>query len=264
MKRIKDIIIWTLVLAYLVIAISFMVEKRDALVCSKVEVRVKDSLKNEFVEEKYILNYLERKGIKLIGKNFKDINLESIESIINEYPPVGTSEVYKTVDGTLMIDIKQRNPIIRIIDKNYLSYYIDENGFVMRTNGNYTSHVIIANGNIHTDFPVDNKINVVNLEEKTPAAYKTIANLYRLGKYITENKLWNAQIQQIYVNASGDFELIPRVGSHIIIFGDYSDCETKFANLMSLYKNGLPAKGWNTYETINLKYKGQVICTKRE
>ena len=163
-----------------------------------------------------------------------------------------------------MIDIRQRSPIIRIIDKNYISYYIDEDGYVMKTNGNYTSHVIIANGNIYTGFPIDNKINVLGLEKKSPANNKTIANLYRLGKYITDNDFWNAQIQQIYVNESGDFELIPRVGSHIIILGDYSDCETKFENLMSLYKNGLPEKGWNTYETINLKYKGQVICTKRE
>ena len=65
------------------------------------------------------------------------------------------------------------------------------------------------------------------------------------------------------MNASGDLELIPRIGSHIIVFGDYSDCEIKFRNLMSLYKNGLPAVGWNKYETINLKFKGQVVCTKR-
>jgi cell division protein FtsQ len=47
------------------------------------------------------------------------------------------------------------------------------------------------------------------------------------------------------------------------VFGDISNCEEKFQNLESLYINGLNAVGWNKYETINLKYKGQVICTKR-
>jgi cell division protein FtsQ len=133
----------------------------------------------------------------------------------------------------------------------------------MRTSGNFTSHVIIANGNIHTNFPITNKINVLELEKKSGGKNKLFADLYRLGTYITKDKFWNAQIQQIYVNSSGDFELIPRIGSHEIVFGDFTDCDIKFRNLMSLYKNGLPVMGWNTYKTINLKFKGQVVCTKR-
>jgi cell division protein FtsQ len=260
MKRIKDILIWTLVVIYAVLAFGFISEKQNALVCSHVEVIIVDSLKNRFVERENILRLLERRGIKLIGRNFNEIDLNKVESIINDYPPVRKAEVYKTANGSVVIDLKQRNPIIRIFDRNNETFYIDENGYLMKTSGNYTSHVIIANGNIDVNFNITSKTNVKEFKGKQ----QIFTDLYFLSKYIASDKFWNAQIQQLFVNSSGDIELIPRVGSHVIIFGDYSDCETKFDNLMSLYKNALPAKGWNTYETINLKYKGQVICTKRE
>ena len=32
---------------------------------------------------------------------------------------------------------------------------------------------------------------------------------------------------------------------------------------MLFYKNIAPTKGWNTYKTINVKFKNQIICDKK-
>jgi cell division protein FtsQ len=264
MKKIKDIALWVSILIYLFVALGFVSEKRYALVCNKIAINVTDSLRNDFVERKQIIRLLEKNGINLIGQRFKDINLKKVEQIVNDYPPVYKAEVYKTINGTVNIDIEQRRPIVRVMDSRNLNYYIDEDGYIMRTSQNYTSHVIIVNGNINTNFILSNRVNVLEQEKSSQGKTKLLADIYRLGKYITDDKFWDAQIQQIYVNSSGDFELIPRIGDQNIIFGDYSDCETKFNNLMSLYKNAFPVVGWDKYKTINLKFKGQVVCTKRD
>lgn len=264
MKKVKHIVLWSLVVIYVAATVSFVADRQSRLVCGQIEVRIVDSLQNGFVSEKNILALLEKRGVGLIGKNFKLINLQAVESVIENYPPVEKADIFKTVSGKLMIEIKQRNPILRVIDANNESYYIDDKGFIMKLNGNYTSRVIIANGYIKSNFQLSKKTNVLDLGKKAGGKRVIMAELYKLAQFITDHKFWNAQVQQIFVNASGDFELIPRVGSHIILFGDGQDCENKFDNLMSLYQNGLPATGWNKYETINLKYKGQVICTKRE
>ncbi len=243
---------------------GFITEKKMSIVCNKVEIRVVDSLMSGFVLKANIAKILQKKNYSLVGMNFKDIDLLTIKNDIINYPPVKNALVYTTIDGRIIIEVEQRCPILRIYDSNKDSYYIDENGYVMQLSGNYTSHVLIANGNISTKFPINNKTNVLDLERKTQGNRVIQADLYKLAKYVNNNKFWNAQIQQIFVNFSGDFELIPRVGANIIDFGDYSDCETKFNNLLSLYKHGLPIVGWNKYESINLKYKGQIICTKRE
>jgi cell division protein FtsQ len=65
------------------------------------------------------------------------------------------------------------------------------------------------------------------------------------------------------VNADSDIELVPMVGAHIIIFGRGDNIKAKFAKLEALYRNGFNVTGWNKYEVINLKYDGQIVCTKR-
>ena len=60
-----------------------------------------------------------------------------------------------------------------------------------------------------------------------------------------------------------DIELIPRVGNHTIVFGDANQIESKFEKLIVFYNKGLSNTGWNEYSVINLKYEGQVVCTKR-
>jgi len=263
-KKIKYIILWTLVTAYLVVTLGFDAGKQQHLVCNQVEVCILDSSKSAFISPTIVKNLLQKKGINLIGKNFNEIDLHNLEIALNNCPPIERAEAYKTIAGKVVIEIRQRSPILRVIDANNASYYIDNKGYVMRLSGNYTSRVIIANGNIHCPIPENGKISVLNVDNYLKDKHYMLGDLFKLAQFIADDDFWNAQVQQIFVNASGDFELIPRVGAQVIVFGDYSDCEAKFSNLMSFYKNGLPAVGWNKYETINLKYKGQVICTKRE
>ena len=263
-KKIKYIILWVLVIAYLAVTLGFVTEKRQRLVCNQVEVCILDSSHNAFISPNIVKNLLQKKGINLIGKNFGEIDLKNLETVLNNCPPIEKAEVYKTIGGKVVIEIRQRSPILRVIDANNVSYYIDNKGYVMRLSGNYTSRVIIANGYIHCAIPDNGKLSVLDVENSLKDKRYLLADLFKLAQFIADDDFWNAQIQQIFVNAAGDFELIPRVGAHVIVFGDYSDCEEKFSNLMSFYKNGLPVVGWNKYETINLKYRGQVICTKRE
>lgn len=263
-KKIKYIVLWVLVAAYMVVAFGFDSGKQQHLVCNQVDVSILDSDKSAFITPTIVKNLLQKKGVNLIGKNFSEIDLNKLEIMLNNCPPIEKAEAYKTIGGKVVIEIRQRSPILRVIDANNSSYYIDNKGYIMRLSGNYTSRVIIANGNIHCPLPENGKISVLDVDNYLKDKHYMLADLFKLAQFIADDDFWSAQVQQIYVNASGDFELIPRVGAQVIVFGDYSDCEDKFSNLMSFYKNALPIVGWNKYETINLKYKGQVICTKRE
>jgi len=90
-----------------------------------------------------------------------------------------------------------------------------------------------------------------------------LVEIYKFCNYLSENEFWNDQVVQIYVNLRGEYELIPRVGAHHILLGSMDQWEKKLRNLELLYEQGLSKYGWNTYQTINLKYTNQVICTKR-
>ncbi|NJM14093.1 MAG: hypothetical protein HC896_00705 [Bacteroidales bacterium] len=90
-----------------------------------------------------------------------------------------------------------------------------------------------------------------------------LEDLYNIALFLSASKFWKAQVTQVYLNQNLEYEIIPRVGSHQIILGGADDLQYKFRKLEALYLKAFKVVGWNEYETINLKFGNQVICTKR-
>jgi cell division protein FtsQ len=88
--------------------------------------------------------------------------------------------------------------------------------------------------------------------------------IFDFVSFIEKSDFWNAQIEQIYVADNKNIELIPRVGSGVILFGNLSNFATKLNKLQKLYSNAFNEIGWNRYKTIDLRYENQIVCTKIE
>ena len=262
MQNVKKIGIAVFLLVYLVVTIGFISERRSHVVCSSVKVSIPDSLKHRFIRNKDVLNLVQSPGIKWIGQYISQINTQQIESLIYKHPAVKLAKVYKTLGGSLNIEVLQRQPLLRIINRFGDTYYIDEEGKAMPWSGRFTARVLVANGNIGNrfDFSRARETNILN---DTITAYHTLKDLFLLASYINDYKFWRSCFEQIFVEENGDFELIPRVGGHLVIFGKMENMEEKFSNLQQLYMLGLPNEGWNKYSTINLKFRNQVVCTKK-
>jgi cell division protein FtsQ len=191
-----------------------------------------------------------------------DFDVTALEIKLANNHSVKEAQVYKTVDGQLVINIQQRRPIVRVFPQKGLSYYIDENGALMPLSTKYTARLLVVSGALNEPFSKRYLFNYNNLEDSISA--KTMLDeIYKISDYIDKSNFWKAQIEQIHVNKMLDLELIPKVGNHKIVFGGIENLEGKFEKLMVFYKKGLSKTGWNEYSTINLKYKNQVVCTKR-
>jgi len=122
----------------------------------------------------------------------------------------------------------------------------------------------LANGyifNRETELKIQDP-DVKNINDSLSPA-SIMRDVYNVSLFVAQDDFWNAQIEQIYVNSNGDLELIPRVGRHSIILGNGKDLKEKFDRLFLFYTDGLNKAGWDKYKTINLKFKDQVVCTKK-
>ncbi len=128
----------------------------------------------------------------------------------------------------------------------------------------YPANVLIATGNINASYTSFSPKNL-NQRNDTINLMKdlTIFNIYKVASYINNNNFFKAQIEQIYVNKEGYMELIPKLGSQIIIFGNAENIEEKFNKLLIVYKKAFNKLGWDKYKLINLTYENQVVCTKK-
>jgi cell division protein FtsQ len=181
--------------------------------------------------------------------------------MFNTNSHIANSEVYKTINGVVKINITTKRPIARIINYKGESFYLDEEGFLMRWSNNYTANLPVFTGNIYESYDVCYSINYSKVDINDSVLIKNnLFGIYSLAKYLDSNEFWKAQIEQIYVGE--EIELVPLAGSHIIVLGNFQDIDEKMNKLLVFYKHGLSKVGWNIYETINLKYKNQIVCTK--
>jgi cell division protein FtsQ len=260
MKTLKKILIWTGILVYLGLVFGFFAGRYEKLLCDSVKINIVDSPERKFIESSDILKMLEKNNIKYIGVHLSDIDLNKIENIVKSNQIVAECKAYTGINGALHIEVIQRSPLVRIIDSRGQGYYIDKEGNILNLSRHYAPRVLVVNGNIKTPFRVGKPANINSLADSLAA--KKLKDICTLASFINNEDFWSAQIEQIYVNHDGEFELIPRVGPHIILFGEIDNYQEKFRKLEIFYKEGLNNVGWNQYLTINLKYKDQVVCTK--
>jgi cell division protein FtsQ len=249
-----------LILAYLLVVLGFVRNAYDGVLCNGIEVVIRDSLERRFITASDIRDLIRLEYPKVAGIPLADLDAAAMEASLSSLPVIKSLQVYKRVDGRLVIELVQRTPIIRVEDRDHGLYYLDGEGHVIPAEAGYSPHILTVNGEIDGSFRKQK--NVLETGRDDPGA-DIMADVMALAGFITDDPFWNAQIVQVYVNRDGEFELVPRVGAQIIHFGDGSRLREKFFKLETLYREGFRQKGWNQYEIINLKYQNQVICTKR-
>jgi len=255
---------WFVVIMGFIVTVGFTDRKQMDMLCNEVSINITYSHGQSFVEKSDVLQILHDHFGAPEGKPMHAINISLLESIINNNPFVSHAEVFSTIDGKLNIEVVPRSPIVRVINSFNESFYIDDQGVFMPLSEKYSAPVPVANGLIY-DREAQHQVRTQETEEEsdTSAGLLTVEKIYRVADYLRHHEFWNAQIEQVYVNQQGELELVPRVGNHTIVLGDEKEMDERFNKLFLFYREGLSKQGWDKYSTINLKFKDQVVCTKK-
>lgn len=253
--------LWSLLILGFLVSVGFSSSKQDGMLCKGVSVTMLDTNGQTFVEAGDIIEIIKNKFGVLEGKPMGSINISLLEKIMNTNPFVSKTEVFSTIDGKITIEVKQRTPVLRIINFNDESFYIDNEGLFMPLSDKYTARVPVANGYIF-DKQTEQRVTKYTGDQAGDSSLHMIDRIFHVADYIQKNEFWRAGVEQLFVNAQGDIELIPRVGFHTVILGDDQQLEEKLNKLLLFYKEGLKLNGWNQYNVINIKFKDQVVCSK--
>jgi cell division protein FtsQ len=240
--RVLSIIIATLLTCYVVASAFFFRDVKEEGACQGLEIVVRDSLDKHFVTDGDLVYLLKKSKLYPVKKPMNIINTEKIEEELLSNDMISHVEVYKTPSRRIKLEIEQKMPILRVNSPSG-NYYIDNVGSIMPLSRHYVAHVLVASGYVEKEFAKN--------------------ELYKFALYLQDNEFWNDQIDQIYVDADKNVELIPRVGNHRIILGTFEDYPGKLEKLRLFYEQAIPKVGWDKYSAINLKYKNQIVCTKR-
>lgn len=243
MKKPLNILRWIFVIILFLSTLSFTIKKesQQSFQLDKIFFN-NDSSGNQFLTNDIVFTYL-RESDFIKQSNSINIPIHDLENKLRFHPSVESAEVFSDIKGRVCINLQQRIPILRIQKKSpEKSYYIDNSGKKMTLSPYYTAKVLVATGSIEIqDYP----------------------QIFKLAKFISKSDFWSAQILEIYVKKDKNILLTPRVGHHNIEIGKIDNLDKKFNKLFLFYKNGLSPVSWDEYSTINLKFKNQIVCTKK-
>ncbi len=259
MRKIVHTVIWIMLLGWFTVLMSFVTRANEDVLCGRIVVDIPDSSSCRFITPEMVREQLAQSGIDLQGYPVEEIRTRELERIIEKAPHVSNAEVFINIDGELHVKVDQRKPLVRMMPGGKSGYYLDEEGIIIPLSDHYSPLVLLVSGELN--IPVrKNETGISQVDmEKAPG----IRELLDFASYVDNDPFWKGQIVQLYRTGNGEYEIIPRVGAHQILFGTMDEYEKKLGNIKLLYDQGFRQYGWNTYDKINVKYSNQIICTKR-
>jgi cell division protein FtsQ len=252
MKKIKTFftrLAGLVLLAGFVVLVAAAMKIRSRRPCKDILVEIAAAGDNFFIESADIRALLtDNKKINPVGKTPDHINMQLLERRAETNPWVENAELYLDNRSVLNVRITQKQPVSRIFTRSGNSFYIDAQGGRIPVMRRFAARVPVF-----TNFPSD----AVLLHSEDSLLY---TQMVAMGRFISEHPFWNAQVTQVNINRKKEFELIPKVGSQLILFGEATDIPEKFGKLMLFYKKGLSHLGWSMYDTIDIRYDHEVVC----
>tara|TARA_B110000503_G_scaffold138734_1_gene225505 strand:- start:1160 stop:1882 length:723 start_codon:yes stop_codon:yes gene_type:complete len=193
-----------------------------------------------FLNETMVNNLLIQnfKGASVVQK--EKVNLKDMEFLLDSNRYIDNSEFFCSIDGVLSGKIKQKKPIIRVVNKKD-SYYLDNKGAKIPLSENFTPRVPVYYG-------------IIKEEE--------IQNLVRVFTYIENDEMLKQNIIDVKKTQKQNIIFSVRDYDYKVIFGTESNVESKFNNYKAFLQQATKDTLIKHYKSVNLIFTQQVICVK--
>ena len=252
-KRIVKVFLWSCLLLVWIFLTAFANSEYGEIVLNKVNiVFIKDN-QHHLITNDEVVDLVKDLGLVEGVSIKKDIHVDQIEKTLRSHYAVDKAEVYFLNNGDLHINILKKTPIARLLgNTSDVNYYLDYNGQLMKTSDSYVAKLPIFSGEIFS----------INDEFEPKSKTLIISEIYEMSQLINNDAFLKSQIVQIHIRNNGYFELIPRIGNHKILFGSPENMEEKLNKIKLFYTKGPDPKELNLYDTLNVMYNDQIVCSK--
>ncbi|EFR34243.1 cell division protein FtsQ/DivIB [Porphyromonas asaccharolytica] len=195
--------------------------------------------------ERDLVNELKALGFRPIGQSVDSLSTMAIESQLIRNGLFSHIDLYTTPGGVLHVSMLQREPLFTLLTPQG-NYFVCKDQTVVpiaRSEDYYT-----------TFLPVSGSISVE----------KASHELYPLMQLILSDPLWRDLFIHIYVDPLRGVIATPRASNTEIILGTGSNWEEKLDNLRLFIEQVIPIFGWNSFISVHLEYKDQIVTVPSE
>ena len=171
-----------------------------------------------------------------------DINASDIEEALKVSPYLENADIVKCQNGKVFIRVSQLVPVMRVFDGED-SYYLNKAGKRMAATTYYHCDVPVVQGHFTRKYPATRLLPLID--------------------YVENDSLLHSLVTMFQVRDTNNIILVPNISGHVVNIGNADGFDNKFAKLKLFYREVLPKRGWNTYDTISVKWNHQIVATRR-
>lgn len=181
------------------------------------------------------------------GRLINNIDLQAIEDRLMKVDNIETATVYRAFkkDGSkIVVEVTPMKPVLRIFDQGSpeKSYYVNHKGKRLTANHRFHKDVPVIIGR----FDTPDKLNRV----------------MPLVDYMANDRNLAAFVSSMELTPKNDIILYPAHTGPVINFGDASMIKNKLRRIMRFYQDVVRVKGYEYYDTISVKWAGQLVATR--
>ena len=195
--------------------------------------------------ERDLVSELKALGFRPIGQSVDSLSTMAIESQLIRNGLFSHIDLYTTPGGVLHVSMLQREPLFTLLTAQG-NYFVCKDQTVVpieRSEDYYT-----------TFLPVSGSVSVEQASRE----------LYPLMQLILSDPLWRDLFIHIYVDPLRGVIATPRASNTEIILGTSSNWEEKLDKLKLFVEQVIPIFGWNSFISVNLEYKDQIVTVPSE
>lgn len=248
-KKILFTILWLFIGVSGVVLLVAAVRSKNEKICKGIEIEISGVSNNFFIDKADVLSIVKNfaGGIPK-GKTLNAFNLGAIESNLEKNVWIKNAELFFDNNDLLRVSVDEREPVARIFSKSGASFYIDSSLMVLPLSEKFSARLPVFTGFEHNPGFLSKADTVL------------LTSMKELSLALQADSFLMAMIDQVDITAQNNFELIPKIGNQLIVFGNAEDVSEKLNKLRLFYKSVITTAGWSKYSVINLQYKNQVVA----
>jgi cell division protein FtsQ len=248
-RKILFTLLWFVVGVSGLLLLVAAVRSKNDKICKGIEIEISGVNNNFFIDKADVLAIIKKDaGGNPEGRIISAFNLREVENNLKKNVWIKNAELFFDNNEILRVEINEREPVARIFSADGKSFYIDSSSMVLPLSDKFSARLPVFTG-------FSGKLELLSKADSN-----LIIGIRELSMALEADSFLMAMIDQVDITQQRNFELIPKIGNQLIVFGTAEDVTEKLYKLRLFYKAVITKIGWSKYSVINLQYKNQVVA----
>ena len=249
-KKFLFTLLWCAVAVAGIVLLQAAVHSQNVKKCKGVEIDIRGVNNNFFIDKADVLTTIKNfTGGNPVGRSMGSFNLRAIENNLEKDVWIKNAELFFDNNDVLQVSVDEREPAARLFSADGNTFYIDSSLKILPLSEKFSARLPVFTGFPHSS----------NLAMKA-ADSSLLRDVLLISEKLQADSFLMAMIDQVDITPQRNFEMLPKIGNQVIVFGDATDADEKFNKLKLFYKKVITTTGWSRYSMISLQYKNQVVA----